>query len=151
MSDANDNPQYCVRIANGGFLRHVTRKGKYNALCGHIPVSSGGRVNRAGWKFSGSFGLSDLELIRKQGRLCKECWRRLDKLLASNDESGDANASPAQILAMRTYLSPTNGDPFSKDGMRCLASQCLDAGRVADSSLLEMAGLALKRLLNEAP
>ena len=44
------------------------------------------------------------------------------------------------------YRSPENGYPFSADGMLDLANQCLDASRSADSALLEMAGLALRRI-----
>lgn len=44
------------------------------------------------------------------------------------------------------YRSPENGYPFSADGMLDLANQCLDAARASDSALLEMAGLALRRV-----
>ena len=44
------------------------------------------------------------------------------------------------------YRSPENGYPFSADGILDLANQCLDASRSSDSALLEMAGLALRRV-----
>ncbi len=46
------------------------------------------------------------------------------------------------------YRSHENGYPFSADGLLDLANQCLDASRTQDSALLEMAGLALRRIAN---
>jgi hypothetical protein len=47
---------------------------------------------------------------------------------------------------MKSYKSPEGGLPFDGAGLLSLANQCLDASRDADSSLLEMAGLALRRI-----
>jgi len=52
------------------------------------------------------------------------------------------------ITKLRRYKSPANGLPYSESGLRDLEQQCLEASRAGDSSLLEMAGLAIRRLLN---
>lgn len=48
-----------------------------------------------------------------------------------------------------TYKSPPNNKPFSDEGLRDLSQQCLDQSSIYDSALLEMAGLAIRRLLDE--
>ena len=47
---------------------------------------------------------------------------------------------------MQEYKSPANRNPFSREGLLDLAKQCLDAAGTGDSALLEMAGLAIRRL-----
>jgi hypothetical protein len=50
---------------------------------------------------------------------------------------------------VRVYKAPRNGKPYSEEGLHDLERQCLDAAKDGDSSLLEMAGLAIRRLLSE--
>lgn len=51
----------------------------------------------------------------------------------------------AEIHASQ-YKGHESGQPFSSEGLLDMAHQCLDASREQDSSLLEMAGLALRRV-----
>ena len=48
---------------------------------------------------------------------------------------------------MQYYKAPQNNKPFSDAGLRDLERQCFDAAKDGDSPLLEMAGLAIRRLL----
>ncbi len=47
------------------------------------------------------------------------------------------------------YQCPDDGQPFSRDGMRNLQQQLFDASKRCDSALLDMAALAIRRLLDE--
>lgn len=51
------------------------------------------------------------------------------------------------VSAMRRYRAPLNGDPYSDEGLRDLQKQCEEAASAGDSALLEMAALAIRRLL----
>jgi len=80
------------------------------------------------------------------GRPFEDCElpQRIIALLNQDDGHWDRAVS-----VMRTYKAPPNNKPYSDEGLRDLQRQCLDAASSGDSSLLEMAGLAIKRLLDE--
>ena len=63
--------------------------------------------------------------------------------------NGDTQHQEHAATKMRTYKAPPNGDPYSHDGLKDLERQCADAAREGDSSLLEMAALAIRRLLHQ--
>lgn len=80
------------------------------------------------------------------GRPFEDCElpQRIVALL--NEDAGHFDRA---VSIMRAYKAPPNNKPYSDEGLRDLQRQCLDAASKGDSSLLEMAGLAIKRLLDE--
>ena len=60
--------------------------------------------------------------------------------------NGDTDYENSVLAKVRTYKAPENNKPFSDEGIQDLEQQLMDAAKVADSSLLEMASLAIKRL-----
>lgn len=55
-----------------------------------------------------------------------------------------------KISKARHYKSPENGKPFSPEGIKDLQVQLFTAAKDIDSSLLEMAALAIGRLLENS-
>ena len=69
---------------------------------------------------------------------CQQCERLREDLRDEREK----------LELCRRYKPPENGYPFSEEGFRDLQSQCEYVAREGNSSLLEMAGLAIARLLD---
>lgn len=82
------------------------------------------------------------------GRPFPDCElpQRIIALLNADESHFERSAS-----LMRVYRAPENGLPYSREGLKDLERQLFEAARAGDSSLLEMAAIAIQRLLNSVP
>jgi hypothetical protein len=77
------------------------------------------------------------------GRPFPDCEMPQRIIALLNDDDGHFDRA---VTYLRTYKAPPNGEPFSDEGLIDLENQCIEAAKYGDSSLMEMAALAIRRL-----